>query len=75
MESKISRSMLRIFATFAIFSCVALGIAAQDPDPNSPTPVLLTGATSTRVLAQTRRNSRRVDPAKIRSQAFLPNSV
>lgn len=67
--------MLRIFATFAIFSCVALGIAAQDPDPNSPTPVLLTDATSTRVLAQTRRNSRRVDPAKIRSQAFLPNSA
>ena len=66
---------MRIFAAFAIVSCVALGIAAQDPDPNSPTPVFLTDATSTRALAQTSRNAQRgIDPSKIRARAFLPNS-
>ena len=73
MTSGISRTFLRILTLLALVSAAAFAVAAQDGDPNSPTPVLLSEAGSTRALAQ--------EPGKIRttgelaratSQAFQP---
>lgn len=52
MESRSSRYLLRILATLTVVASAAFGVAAQDdPDPNSPTPVLLSEIGSTRALA------------------------
>ncbi len=73
MNSGISRTFLRILTLLALVSVAALAIAAQDGDPNSPTPVLLSEADSTRALAQTPGKIRgSSDLVKIKSQAFLP---
>ncbi|MEO6051087.1 MAG: DUF1800 family protein [Pyrinomonadaceae bacterium] len=75
MESRISRSLLRILTVFALVSSAALGIAAQsDEDPNSPTPILLSETETTRALAQTRRGFGRTNVTKITNKAFLANS-
>ncbi|MEO6654701.1 MAG: DUF1800 family protein [Pyrinomonadaceae bacterium] len=75
MESRISRSFLRILTVFTLVSYAALGIAAQnDEDPNSPTPILLSESETTRALAQTRKGFGKTNVTKIANRAFLPNS-
>ena len=59
MDSRISRMVLRVLTLVAVMSVAAIGIAAQDPDPNSPTPILLSENGSTRALTAL--------PAKIRA--------
>jgi uncharacterized protein (DUF1800 family) len=57
----------------ALVLFLALGIAAQDdPDPNSPTPILLSETASTRALAT---KPGKVDLSRITSQSFAPNST
>jgi len=54
MKSGISRALSRIFTVLATGVFVAFSVSAQninDPDPNSPTPVLLSIAGTTRALA------------------------
>ena len=71
MDRRISRVILRFLTLLALVAFIALGIAAQDPDPNSPTPILLTESGSTRALAQSPRKIRNwSDLAKIAPRAF-----
>jgi len=52
MESRSLHFLLRISATLVLGAFLTFGVAAQDdPDPNSPTPVLLSESGSTRALA------------------------
>ena len=75
MESKISRFYMRILAALALSAGMVFGAFAQtDPDPNSPTPVLLTTADSNRALAHSQAASRRVHLARESEQAFYPES-
>ena len=75
MESRMSLSFLRILAVFILISSFGLWVMAQDdPDPNSPTPILLSEATSTRALAQTRRSASRVPLTRVTAQAFQPDA-
>jgi len=74
MDSRISRKVWRFLTSLALISFAAFGIAAQDPDPNSPTPILLSESGSTRALAQKPgKLSGKADLGKIVSQAFLPD--
>ena len=62
MDSRFSQALLRMFLTLGVISSVVLAAAGQsDPDPNSPTPVLLSGVGSTRALARTDRRDRKRD--------------
>lgn len=77
MDSRGSRLMLRVLsAGFAIFLLVFPILAAQDidTDPDSPTPVLLSEASSNRALAAGDNSLRRLNLAKIESRAFMPES-
>lgn len=66
--------ILHIFTAFALVSFSALLAAAQgDPDPNSPTPVLLSNTRSTRALA-VEGTSARVDLRRIPDRSFDPNA-
>lgn len=66
MESSSSRFLLRITATLALAACLVFGVTAQDdPDPNSPTPILLSERGSTRALASFEGQ---------RGQVFQPDS-
>ncbi|MFT3746127.1 MAG: DUF1800 family protein [Pyrinomonadaceae bacterium] len=67
MTSGISRTFLRILTLLALVSAAALAAAAQDGDPNSPTPVLLSEEGSTRAIAQ--------EPGKIRSTGELARAT
>jgi uncharacterized protein (DUF1800 family) len=73
MNSRISRTLVRFFASAALVATAAFSLAAQDPDPNSPTPVLLSEAGSTRALAREPEtvNSAR-DLGKTKREFFLP---
>lgn len=75
MDSKISQYLWRSLTAFALISFVAMGVAAQqidDPDPNSPTPVLNTQADSIRVLAVPAGG--KIDVKQARDRAFALNS-
>ncbi len=76
MESRISRSLWRVLAAFALISMFGLWVIAQDdPDPNSPTPILISEANSTRALAQSVSDGVSLPLNKIpASQAFPPDS-
>ncbi len=77
MESKITRFYLRILATLALSAGLTFGAFAQnltDPDPNSPTPVLLTGPDSNRALAHSQAANRKAHLARASEQAFYPES-
>lgn len=50
-------------------------IAQDDPDPNSPTPILLTESSSIRALANRSGEKGRVDLNRLRPQAFAPGST
>jgi uncharacterized protein (DUF1800 family) len=51
MGSRISRRFWRILTSVVLVSLTSITAIAQDPDPNSPTPVLLSERDSTRALA------------------------
>lgn len=73
MDSRISRRFLRILTSLALVSAVAIAVAAQDPDPNSPTPILLSEAQSTRALAEEAGKIRgNTDLLRSTGRAFLP---
>jgi uncharacterized protein (DUF1800 family) len=75
MKSRFSHLMLRVSAALLLLATASIGIFAQsDPDPNSPTPILLTEATSTRALAQSKRAAGKVNPSRITANAFSSNS-
>jgi uncharacterized protein (DUF1800 family) len=71
--------LFKKIATIASHVAVALlftggAIAQDDPDPNSPMPVLVTRAESIRALAQYEKNADRVPLSKIGAQAFRPDT-
>jgi len=73
MKTGISQHFLRILTLLAVGSLFGFGINAQDIDPNSPTPILLSQPDSTRALAQPSGRVRgKADLGRIRSQAFIP---
>ncbi len=75
MESRFSQRLVRILIMFALVSFTAVAAIAQDdPDPNSPTPILLSVEGSTRALAQTKSSFGRVDVSRIRARAFSQGS-
>jgi hypothetical protein len=76
MNSRKPLSLFRVLAALMLVSLSALGIFAEiDPDPNSPTPILLSETTSTRALALSESsNLNRLDPTKVESRAFDPNT-
>ncbi|MFN2501365.1 MAG: DUF1800 family protein [Pyrinomonadaceae bacterium] len=70
MDFRIQRVLRRSLAV-ALMATAVIGSAAQDdPDPNSPTPVLLSMPDSTRALAQRTKYSSRTDLTRIEPQAF-----
>ena len=68
--------LVQLFAAAILVNFGALRVAAQvDPDPNSPTPILLSEVRSTRVLAVTESElTKTTDLAHIQSRAFEPNA-
>jgi uncharacterized protein (DUF1800 family) len=59
-----------------VLATLALGTAAQDdPDPNSPTPVLLSHYNSTRALAIPAEELGKTDIKRAEPQAFDPNET
>ena len=70
MDSRISRRFMRILAALTLVGLASIAAMAQDdPDPNSPTPLLVTETTSTRAL--TPANSRfGKGYSRVESQAF-----
>lgn len=75
MDSSRARLLPRILSVGLVFFLFVFSITAQDdPNPDSPTPVLLGQANSNRVLAIPATTSRRVRLPKIKSQAFSAGS-
>jgi uncharacterized protein (DUF1800 family) len=65
------RIFRRILTGFLLtFSLAAAAAAQEDTDPNSPTPVLLSEATSTRAIAVESGERRAANPTRIQSRAF-----
>lgn len=64
---------LRILnAGLVLFLLILPVLAQDDPDPNSPTPILLSQPDSTRALAVSRDQLNRKTYAKAENRAFLP---
>jgi uncharacterized protein (DUF1800 family) len=76
MESRSSRAIVRIFTAVTIALCLTtLLFAQQDPDPNSPTPVLLTEVRTTRAITVTaERDFGNIDTSYVPDLAFEPGS-
>src|SRR5580765_1210598 len=76
MECKKSLLFLRVLAAALLVSLGAVAAFAveEDPDPNSPTPVILTYTTSTRALAVNEGASKRIDLSRIPERAFITDS-
>ena len=75
MNSKKSRFRLRLLsAGFVIFLAAGVASAQTDPNPDSPTPVLISEADSLRALATSADKFGRVNLSKIKSRAFSLNS-
>lgn len=73
MFSRKSRGMLRILLSLLALMLVVSGISAQsDPDPNSPTPVLLSQPDSNRALAIEEDEFGRTDLNRVTGRAFHP---
>ena len=77
MTSRTSRfSFIALIAALVVFT--ALPLAAQtenDPDPNSPTPVLLTVENSTNALALPLSKNLLMPLSKVQPMAFAPSST
>ncbi|MEQ1645475.1 MAG: DUF1800 family protein, partial [Pyrinomonadaceae bacterium] len=77
MESKITRLCLRFLAMLALSVGLTVGLFAQnltDPDPNSPTPLLLTNPESISVLAHSKPASAKAELARSSDAQFIPES-
>jgi len=77
MESKITRYCMRFLAMLALSVGLTLSSFAQnltDPDPNSPTPLLLTNPDSVSVLAHSKPASGRDELARSSDATFIPES-
>src|SRR5205823_6652355 len=75
MESEKSRLLMRILAATVFITLFGLGVVAQDdPDPNSPTPILLNAKDPARALAISQDDLGRVNASRITPGAFEPNS-
>ncbi len=73
MKSNKSRFSIYIFCVFLLLAATFLPVLAQsDPDPNSPTPVLLSETDSTRALAVSSKGFKGELPEKLASRAFNP---
>src|SRR5215207_9666007 len=74
MFSLKSHRLLRIVsASILLLLPLVSSPAQEDPDPNSPTPVLLTEAETTRALAAPAGKSRTRSLTRLASQAFSPD--
>lgn len=77
MDSKKSRSILRVLCCCAAMFLLAFPVLAQeenDTNPNSPTPILLSEESSNRALAIEPNTFRRKNLSKVESRAFLPDT-
>jgi uncharacterized protein (DUF1800 family) len=77
MDSRNSRFLRRVLSAFLIILPLVFSVSAQgeDTDPNSPTPILVSEANSTRALANELNSARRDgNLSKIKSRAFSPGS-
>ena len=75
MVSMKTPARLRILAACMFVCLCALGVLAEDdPDPNSPSPILLSQVSSTRAVAVPDSDIGRVDLMKTDSRAFDPNA-
>jgi hypothetical protein len=73
MVNRKSRNILRILCSGLALLLLALPALAQaDPDPNSPTPVLLTQPDSNRALSVTTGELRKVNLSRVESRAYPP---
>lgn len=76
MKIKMSRVLLRILTLIlALGVCSFAGFGQDDPDPNSPTPILLSAQDSTRALASSADGITKRPLGKILPQAFKPDST
>jgi uncharacterized protein (DUF1800 family) len=75
MEGNMSRCLLRAATLFILVAAGASWSFAQgDPDPNSPSPVLLSRRDSTRAIAVPASETTRIDMARVEARAFAPDS-
>jgi uncharacterized protein (DUF1800 family) len=73
MVNRKSRNILRILCSGLALLLLALPALAQaDPDPNSPTPVLLTQPDSNRALSVTTNELRKANLSRVESRAYPP---
>lgn len=64
----------RVFTAFLVLGLIsAAAVAQDDPDPNSPTPVLLRAAGGKRILAVS-ADGGRISPSAPNADSFPPNS-
>ncbi|MEO7538712.1 MAG: hypothetical protein ABIV21_01685, partial [Pyrinomonadaceae bacterium] len=71
MESRTTRMALQILIAIAApLLLVSAATAQLDPDPNSPTPVLISLASSTEALAVPDKLAGRTDLSRVTVQAF-----
>ena len=76
MVSKISQILLRILAASLVVCAFSFLVFAQDdPDPNSPAPVLLTENGTTRALTALVNGLQTTRVQHLKGQAFLPDST
>ena len=76
MGDKRTCSLLRAAAVFLLFLTGTVSISAQgDPDPNSPSPILLSQRSSTRALAVEGTSWGGIDLSRIPPQAFEPGAT
>ncbi len=61
-------------AFFVVLVSLFPAFAQGDPDPNSPTPILLSAEGSTRALAVTKNRFGRASLSKVRERAFAPGN-
>jgi len=76
MASGYSRMRLVVsFAALVAFAVTPIAAQESDPDPNSPTPVILTVENTTSALAVTRNRLSRTNLRKVGPTAFPPGST
>ena len=72
-----SQTLLRLLIALLLFSLAtvaAVGQEPEDPDPNSPTPILVRASGSKRVFAAPGDGPVRFDPSSANRESFPPNS-
>jgi hypothetical protein len=61
-------------ASFVIFLTAFAALSQEDPNPDSPTPILISEPSSLRALAQSADGFGRENLSKIKRRAYSPNS-